>query len=751
MTSHHPGDDQSSSRGMPTAALFAAKLHPPPRRPPHVDLDRLLARLQAHRGVVLIVAPPGFGKTTLLARWQELDERPFGWLSMDSRDNDPVVCWTYIMLATRELDEESASGDEGERRVRGGDVTRTVVPYILDRLEGLEREVVLVLDDVHSISDPAVIGSLRLLLERQPPNVTIALSARADPALALGRLRVRPDLLELRAADLSFTLPETQLFLNGMLGLDLTEEAVKTLWIRTEGWPAGLYLAYLSLLDTRDREAFVSDFRGSSRHVVDYLTGVVVDAQDEPTREFLLTTSILDRMSGPLCDAVVGIEGSGEILARLEHANLFLIPLDDRREWYRYHRLFRELLRDELHRRQPRRLPDLHLRASRWFAEAGHAGDAIHHALAGGDVETGAALLSENYLRTLEWGGLATIARWLSEFPRKAVVSDVRLSVVEAWVMSFQNRYHEADLAMENAIRGGYDGPLPDGASSVEVSASLLRASSPRGDVGEMLRAARTAFGFEGDRQSMWQVTTHVQLGWALYLSGRSSEGRPLLERAAVQAPMSEQWLNAAGARTVLAWMAIDENRLDDAERLLMEANELVREHALAEPIVGDWIDATLGVVRTRQGRVDEAHRLLVSAVDRMRSNAPPLMFAQALLELVRIRREVGSPGDARLLLDEARAVIDECSDPGIVRAHLERAAKGVMPVHHQVVRERALTEREREVLRLFEKGMSKREIAQQLYLSLNTIHSHTKSIYRKLGVFSRDDAIARAREVGIL
>jgi len=741
--------DQPSQPELPPAAPFGAKLRAPPRRRAHLDLERLLVPLRSHRGLLLVVAPPGFGKTTLLSRWQTVDDRRFAWLSLDPADNDPVVLWTYLAQAIRGLGVVGA--DDEAVRIPGADMGRTVVPGLLNELEALGTEVVLVLDDIHWISNPECLRSLSLFLDMQPSNITIALSSRSDPELPIGRMRVRADLMELRATDLSFSLAEAERFLNDVLRLGLSQGAVRMLWTHTEGWPAGLSLAYLSMRDVRDREAFVADFRGSSRHVVDYLTEVVVNAQDDRIRDFLLRTSILDRMCGPLCDAVLGTESSAELLEQLEHANLFLVPLDDHREWYRYHRLFRELLSDELQRREPSRVSELHRRASRWLSGAGHVDDAIRHSLAGGDTEAATILVSENYLRTLEWGGITTIASWLAAFPRREVIADARLSVVDAWVKSFQNRYEEADLAMENAMRAHYEGPLPDGASSVEASASLLRASVPRGDVGEMLRAARTAFDLEGDSRSMWQVTTHVQLGWALLLSGQNEQAKALLERAAMQAPMTEQWLNAFGARSLLAWTGLHEDRVAEAERLALAAIRIIEGHGFAGTAPAAWGYATLGAVRARQGRIDEADDLLTRSIGRMRAESPPLLLAKALLAHAPVQRARGLSLEARASLEEARSIVETSSDPGIVGEHLERVAKALTPGYRRVSGEGSLTERELEVLQLLEKGMSRREIAHMLYLSLNTVRSHTKSIYRKLGAMSRAEAIQRAHEDGIL
>ncbi len=518
--------------------LIGSKLSAPRVRPGMVVRTALLAQLTAHTGAVVVVAPPGFGKSTVLAEWGQHDQRPFAWLSLDAGDNDPIVFWSYVAESVRAIEPRFATKVEPAFRVPGTDLLKGIVPQLLNELRAIETQIVLVLDDYQSITNPTCHRSVELLLERRPRNVALVIATRSDPPFPLGRLRAGGELLELRASELGFTLPETERFFNDEMGLHLSTNSLTALQERTEGWPAGLYLAYLSMRDVTDREGFVAEFRGSSRHVVDYLTEVVLDTLDEQVRDFLLETSILERMSGQVCDAVTGREDSTDLLVEVERANHFLIPLDDRREWYRYHRLFADLLHDELRRRAPDRLPELHRRASQWFASTGHLGSAIRHAIAGEELELASRLVAEHYLMTIEWGGFATVAGWLESFPREVVVGDARLSIVEAWVMSFLNRRDEAELALQNAANANYEGPLPDMASSVEASEVLLRAGFPWGDVGRMLAAARRAFELEGRHDSMWSVTVHVQLGWALVLSGDFEAARPYLLHAARVAPL---------------------------------------------------------------------------------------------------------------------------------------------------------------------------------------------------------------------
>jgi ATP/maltotriose-dependent transcriptional regulator MalT len=730
--------------------LLGTKLGVPRLRSNTIERTALLGRLASHRGPVLVVAPAGFGKSTLLGQWRQAAELPLAWVSLDATDNDPVLFWSYVVAALQAVEPAAPltppAGPLGEQ-----DFVDAIVPRLLNELAALEREVVLVLDDYHAITSSACHRSVELFLTREPANVRIVVSSRVDPPFPLGTLRARGELLELREGDLVFTAPETSRFLNEALGLGLSPLAATTLHEHAEGWPAGLYLAYLSLRDAADPERAVADFGGSTRHVSDYLTEVALDALAPPTRDFLVETSILERMSGPLCDATTGRTGSADLLVELEHANLFLTPLDDHREWYRYHHLFADLLRAELDRRPLERRRELHRWAFAWLAAAGHVGDAIRHAVEAGEVEPAARLVAENYLSTIEWGGYATVAAWLDAFPRRVVVGDARLSVVEAWVASFLRRRDDAHVALQNAIDAGYDGPLPDGASSIEATAALLRAGFPWGDVGEMLIAARRAFELEGHRDSMWRVTVHVQLGWALALAGRSDEARPLLERGAALAPRTEQWLNAVGADCLLAYLDLEAGDLASAERWARRAVVVVESQGLADTATGGWAAATLGAVLARGGDPDEGERLLRHGIDRMRAASEPLLVIQVLLGLTAVLGARGASDEARRALREAKDLIDASADPGVLADRWEEASRTLAASTRAIGDGTELTKREIEILRMLPTRLSQREIGRRLFVSYNTVHSHIRSIYRKLGVSSRIDAVARSREQGLL
>jgi LuxR family transcriptional regulator, maltose regulon positive regulatory protein len=735
-----------------SATLLGSKLHPPGIRSGIMSRPRLAeAAATCGMRVVSIVAPPGFGKTTLLAEWEELDGRPFAWVSLDRRDNDPLDLWNYLVAAIRRIEPGFGDAVEPALRSTGGIALDAIIPRILNELESIDREIVLVLDDYHWVTNLASHESIALLVDRGPPNAQLVLSSRLDPPLALARLRAHGELFELRAADLAFTEAETTELFGGAFGLDLGPDSIATLQARTEGWPAGIYLAFLSIRGVSDPEAALVEFGGSSRHVVDYLTEVVLDSETDEHRSFLLETSILERMCVPLCDSVTGTRDSARVLDEIERANLFLVPLDDRREWFRYHHLFAELLRDELRRRQGDTVPVLHHRACAWFESAGDVDEAIHHAIAGGDLETAATLVTTHWLAYLNSGRLATLAGWLEAFPRDVVRADARLSLVEAWVLSIVGDADEARQALAVAQEATFDGELPDGSGTVEEGVTLLRSTWAWSNVGAMLAAARSAYLTESRRESLWQPLAAVNLGWALVLSGETNEAVPPLEHAVALAPRHEWWIAAADARCLLAKTALAAGELAEAERWISEAVDLARKHGFAGlPHVG-YYHVVMGALLARRGEFGPADDAIRLGLEQMRGQTDSLLIADGLLEGALVHRALGARTQARAMLAEASAAIENCPDAGMLTQRVGEVARKLATAHGRAVSGSVLTERELEVLRLLDEGLTKREVASTLFVSYSTIHSHTKSIYRKLDGTSRDEVLERARGLGLI
>jgi LuxR family maltose regulon positive regulatory protein len=413
--------------------LVRTKLFVPQVRRGLVPRPRLTERLSRTRQprLTLVSAPPGFGKTTLLAAWLAADataERPAAWVSLEESEREPGSFWTYVVTA---LDAAAPGVGAGALALlqTGNPPMQTVLTTVLNELGALPSGLDLVLDDYHLADGPAIAADMTYLLEHLPAYVHLVISTRADPALPLARLRARGELVEVRAADLRFTLDEVAAYLNEVIGLDLQAADIAALEGRTEGWIAALQLAALSLQGRDDVAGFIAGFAGDDRYVVDYLVEEVLGRQSDAVRDFLLQTSVLDRLSGSLCDAVTQGKNSRAMLDLLDRSNLFVVPLDDSRQWYRYHHLFADVLRTHLVEERPGEVADLHRRACNWYDAAGEPVPAVRHALAAGDVEHAADLVERAILGLLRDRREATARRWLDDLPREVVAARPVLAV----------------------------------------------------------------------------------------------------------------------------------------------------------------------------------------------------------------------------------------------------------------------------------------------------------------------------------
>jgi LuxR family maltose regulon positive regulatory protein len=426
-----------------TIPLLTTKFHVPTLRPNLVARPHLLQRLHAalHHKLTLISAPAGFGKTTLITQWLHSADRPFTWLSLDEGDNDPSRFAAYLIAALQEIDDRIGQG------VKSQPGTPELRPRVEPLTTALINDIalasvpfVLVLDDYHAIHLQWIHRVLEFLLTHAPPQMHLVLGTRSDPPLPLPLLRARGQITEIRASDLRFTAGEAAAFLNQELGLTLDAGHVDALEARTEGWIAGLQLAALSMRNRTDVTGFVSDFSGSNRHVVDYLAEEVIEHQPDDRHDFLCQTAILDRLTAPLCDSVTGRQDSQPLLRQLERDNLFLIPLDDRRKWYRYHGLFAEVLRNHLQEDHVEEMPQLHRRAARWYEHNGFAAEAIGHTLAAGDWAWAARLIEKAVERTFSRGEITTFLDWVEALPDREVRAKPSLSVFHAWALLLTGR-----------------------------------------------------------------------------------------------------------------------------------------------------------------------------------------------------------------------------------------------------------------------------------------------------------------------
>jgi LuxR family transcriptional regulator, maltose regulon positive regulatory protein len=744
----------------PARIVLKPKLRAPLPRPEQLVRRRLLEILRNALDfkVTIVSAPTGYGKTTLLAHWRQVEEAevPFAWVSLDEQDNDLVRLWMHIGEALRQVVPEAE--DFGAdvlvgMSVAGQDFVEITLPTLINELAELPYQVVVVLDDYQFIAEEDAHESVAFFVEHLPENVHLVISSRSDPPLHLGRLRARGEMNEIRTEQLAFSEEEAECLLNDKLELDIGPDDLSILLERTEGWPAGIYLASLSLQNKEDKHALIESFRGSNRYIVGLLGEEVLAGLTEEVRQFLLETSVLRTMTGPLCDAVTGREGSARLLRELARSNLFVISLDEQGEWYRYHHLFSELLLYELRSSWPDLVPTLRKRASVWLESAGYFEGAIRQAIAATDYERVGLLIARHWYEYVSAGQAATVERWLESLPEEMSIRDAPLALVRAWLCALGGRREESARFRTLAQSIPYEGPLPDGTASVEAGAAILRASFGYDGIRSTVEAARRAAELEPGESSPWAALVRFALGSGLYLSGEISQARKPLEEA-LALTENGQLLVRVVALSFLSFVATDERHLEEAEsrgRAAQALVEKIRPYRIPQTSLAP---IALGRALAERGRLEEAKEELESGLSARRrlpglSPWPTLIGSLALAQVHAAR---GYRAGGRAVLAEARAILEAFPDAGIFPELLERQERMLRarePREGQLNGE--LTERELDVLRFLVGELSTRQIAQNLYVAPSTVRTQVKSIYRKLGVSSRKEAVEEAHLRGFI
>jgi LuxR family maltose regulon positive regulatory protein len=515
------------------AELLSTKLTIPRVRPDRLARPRLIDALDevTARELVLVCTPAGFGKTTLLADWARSTKWPVAWLSLDLDDNDPARFWRHVIAALDRVCAGLADRLPPLPTGPGAGSGQRLVTALINELEPGVDDLVLIMDDYHVIESPSIHDGLAFLVDRIPRRLHVVLTSRSDPPLPLARLRAREQLAELRAADLRFTPAESASFLHDVWRLDLSPDVISALDTRTEGWVVGLQLAALSLRERPDPEAFLGAFTGSHRYVLDYLSEEVLERQPEPVQEFLLRCSILDRMTGPLCDTVTEGADGQDMLEELERTNLFVVPLDGQRRWYRFHHLFADVLRARLKRVAADQVPELHRRAADWCERHGLVDEAIRHATAGRDPVWAVRLVEQNLNEVLQRGETAVLAQWITLLPDDAVHGSPSLCMAQGLLEFHAGHLDAAERCLDYADRAfgrgqGQQLYLPtDGGivSEVPAATALLRAelAGVRGDVEEMAGHASSAMEHTADDERGPRIWARWFLACADWMSGR--------------------------------------------------------------------------------------------------------------------------------------------------------------------------------------------------------------------------------------
>ena len=600
-----------------TDSLVSTKLQPSQARPKLVARSRLTAKLEREpsRKLTLISAPAGFGKTTLLVEW--LRERAGGegwvaWLSLDEGDNDPVRFMSYLVVALRRTSEEEI-GEGVLVALRSPEPPRieAMIAALVNEIAALPRELTLVLDDYHLIDSQSVHGVVSFLLEHLPDNVHLIVASRVDPPLQLARLRARNQMIHLDAADLSFTSEEASTFLNDVMGLELSVEDLATLEERTEGWIAGLQLAALSIQDRKDVSGFIKAFSGSYRDVLDYLAEEVLARQPERVRDFLLQTSILDHLTGSLCDALTGRSDGQGMLERLERDNLFVFALDEERRWYRYHHLFADFLRGRLMRERPESTGELHLRASGWYEGNGHLSEAVGHALSAPDHNLAARLIEEGVEGAVERGEGTTALRWLEALPIEAKRLRPRLFVEHAVALVITGRPDDAEPLLKEAERtaeaDGEEGQFLLGfASTVRSWRARLR-----GDAPEAVELARRGLSLLPDEEVHVRNYAAVRLGDALRIVGDLAAADEAYAEAAEIGRAAHHAYGRLAGMVMHARVRAEQGRLREADEEFRRALQLLTEEGFELSPAAGIVHIGMGALLYERDDLDAAMREL--------------------------------------------------------------------------------------------------------------------------------------------
>jgi LuxR family maltose regulon positive regulatory protein len=714
-------------------------------------VDRLLT---ASGGTVAcVVTPPGYGKTTLLAQWAERRGGRVGWVTVDPHDNDPAVLLTYLAVA---LDRVGPIDPKIFQLLASptSHVSPAVVPRLTAAMSAMTEPVALVLDHVELLDNRESLDALAQLAVQLSGGSRLALASRTRPRLPLGRLRGQGRLMELGAADLAMDQGEARALLAGA-EVRLPGEHAVELHRRTEGWPAALYLAALALRaasTATDTPAAGVVFAGDDRFIVDYLNAELLSRLPARQVSFLTRTAVLDRMCGPLCDAVLDTTGSATVLESLAGSNLLLVPLDRRRQWYRYHHLFRDLLGAELGRREPQLVPELHRRAAVWCQANGLEETAIDHAQAAGDADQVAWLVLKVSQPVWVSGRVDTILRWMEWFEREQLMERYpAVAAHGALIFALLGRATKAEQWAAAAERASPDGRLPDG-STVEGNLAYLRAFLCRDGVATMRRDARLAWDGLGPLSPYRSAMVHTE-ALSLLLDGDPERADAVFARAfdaAIEVPAPPL------AAVILAERgAIAAGRDDWAEATALadRALELIRGGRFDAYWTSALVYAWAARAALHRGDLNGArdHLARAAGLRPLLTHALPVVSVQALLELAGAYLTLGDPDGAQAVLGQADDIFQQRPDLGVLPAQADELRARLATTRRTGLGASSLTTAELRLLPLLPTHLTFAAIGERLYVSKHTVKTQAISIYRKLGASSRSEAVQQAQQLGLL
>ena len=560
---------------MPTG-LLTTKLYVPRLRPELVSRPHLVERLMSgfKRRLTLLSAPAGFGKTTLLSECFSTNKMAVGWISLDEGDNDPALFWAYFIASLQTVRPDIGKTARQMLQSPQPPPVRTIltalINEIIDAGDSPDHPFIVVLDDYHVVEEQSIHQDLAFLIDHLPSQLHLVIATRSDPPLPLARLRAGGQLSEFRADDLRFTPGEAAVFLNEVMGLSLSHDDIAALDARTEGWIASLQMAALSMQGRKDVASFIAAFSGSHRYILDYLTEEVLNRQSASVQSFLLETSILEQLTGALCDAVTGREDGREMLVQLEAANLFLVPLDYERKWYRYHHLFAGLLRQRLYQMQAGRVQIVHLRASEWYEEQGLAAAAIDHALSAGELVRAAYLIEQNAETTLMRSEITTLLRWVDALPDDIVRARPHLCAFHAGALLWGGRPLEA---VESRLREAAEGDT-GGSVSGEVAVFRALIAAAQGNITLSTELSYRALELLSEESLLLRSIVSCSLGLVNILRGDVVAATRIFHEVSMIGQQTDNLMLTMLALNRLAQLRVLQGKLHEARQLYEQALE---------------------------------------------------------------------------------------------------------------------------------------------------------------------------------
>lgn len=733
--------------------ILQSKLAIPSLRSGLVPRTALIRRLRSapEARVINVVAPAGYGKTTLLAQWADRDPRPFAWVSFDARDDDPVAFLTYVAAAVNSIHPVDREVFRGAAAASDS-MWSSGLPRVGAALAAVPEPFVLVLDDVQELRHHDCVDALEPIAKHLPRGSQLVLSGRGDAGLPVPRMRAERRLLEFGHADLALDDSAAHKLLKAA-GLELSAEQSAQVNAQAEGWIAGLHLAAMFMQSSDDPEPTAS-FHGDDRFVAEYIRSEHLSRLRRADRQFLTRTSVLDHMSGPLCDAVLERTGSAKRLVSLAEANFFVFSLDRQGEWFRYHHLFRDMLRAELERSEPELVALLRRRAAAWCEANGQTDAAIEHASAGGDVDMVARLVGTYALPFFRSGRVATVERWFKLFDDPELLQTYpAVAAFGTWVHALRGRQEDAERFAHGLEHATDEGPMPDGSRSVASWAALVRAVLCTRGVARMRADAEEAL--DGlSPASYWRPSAGLLHGLGLLFSGDKEAGEDALRRNADDVAGSGAIWAEVVTLAELALLALGRSDLEEAAPYVARADELLRRQPIDEYLPAIIQLAARARLALATGKAATARQELVRAM-RLRaqfSQSIPWFGVQTRLELARCHLALADVEGARTLLREVDDVLQYGPDLGDLNQQVsDLRAQLANVASFDDGWASTLTAAELRLLPLLTTHLSFREIAERLFVSRNTVKSQAISVYRKLDASSRSEAIERAIELGLV